>query len=95
LHAIFELRIGASITIEHLSGSEALLMMIPNCFVGMLDASLRGKASARELLQCARVVKEVPIAALLRPGDLGALRDTASLIERQVTNDMARREATV
>jgi hypothetical protein len=77
-----ELCVGEQTAIRPMSIGDALLMLIPNCFVGMFDRTFRGRASAAELVQCARVVREAPFATLTRPRDLGALGDTAAMVER-------------
>ncbi len=84
LKRIYLLEEGDGCRIDPMSPQEAFLEMVRNCYTaGLLKAS----GASSHLIQCGRLIEEVPLRRLTRCRDLGELPNLVKTIEDDIAQD--------
>lgn len=86
LKQVFALSGGAEVEIKPLQPRQALMELLGNLYVGRFGSQLLRQDEAPRLLQCAQVVRSVPIHGLNRPPSSQVVPTIAQLVERQLTS---------
>ncbi|MCZ6789730.1 MAG: hypothetical protein O7D33_07340 [Chloroflexi bacterium] len=90
---IIVLRRGPSLAIEHLQPQQALIELLRHLYVARFGSLLLRQDEAPHLLQCAEVVRNVPVDLLNRPQSLPLVSAAARLVERHLALDVYRATA--
>lgn len=90
---IIVLRRGPNVEIEHLQPQEALIELLRHLYVARFGSLLLRQHEESHLLQCAEVVRSVPIDLLNRPLSLPLVSAAARLVERHLASDVYRATA--
>ena len=96
LKHIFVLGKGSNLEIQPLQPQEALVRLLGNLYVARFGSELLRQDEASRLLQCAQVVRSVPIDGLNRPHPLqlvSPIAQLAQLVERRLGADVRRATA--
>lgn len=89
LRAVFILEYGDEMGIEHLSGKEALMAVLPHWYGALFDGQLLELFGRREhFLQSSELIRRLPVYRLLRPKSLERLHDTAVMVADFLQNDL-------
>jgi hypothetical protein len=86
LSHVYVLGFGNQLAIERIQLGEALLQLLPHWYCGRFGepvSSALGKATP--LVQCAELVRQVPVFLLTRPSSLAMLEETALAVRRHST----------
>lgn len=84
LRAIYFLERG-EIGIEPLCAQTALLETLRNTYLSAFGRPMLGDTEARQMQQCARIARQVPLHILRRPSDLSLLPAVARLVEETLS----------
>lgn len=82
LGSLYLLSISNSVEVLPVERHDALLLLLANCFIGMVHSSLIGSHAGPELLRCSRIAREFGLSRLTRPADLTLLPSIAGMVER-------------
>lgn len=96
LRHIFVLGKGSKLEIERLQPQRALMGLLGNLYVARFGSQLLHEDKASRLLQCAQVVRSVPIDRLNRPHSLhlvSPIAQLAQLVEHQLSSNAYRTTA--